>query len=374
MINILYLKNWLHPLVGLLLTVFSSGGEAEGVKLKVVIAEGAPKVVVSGEGLGVKVAGRKWHPGNRIKIKTRGKALDIGGRTFRKPVRVTTDADFLYVDGRQYRGDIIVHGGKGGLLVVDELPLETYLVGLINAEAHSSWPREAIRAQAVAARSYAMLRIDRSGSRSFDLRATVADQVYLGSALEDPAAADAVRSTRGEVLSFGGRVAKAFYHSTCGGRTAGVKEVWGGDFPYLRSVECDWCQESPRYFWRYQIDGMKISAALARSGIKVGSVKEIKIVGKTPSGRNDKVKIVGGGRNKIIKASTLRKTLGYTNIFSTRFEVFEPDAGKFLFMGRGSGHGVGMCQWGARGMAALGKKYREVLLYYYPGCSIMKAY
>jgi len=374
MINLIHLRNWLSPLVGLLIAVFASGPQGDGTKLRVAIAEGVRAVRISGYDLDITANGRKWSSKGPVEIKASGKALKVANKTVRGPVRIKTSSGLLYVDRRQYRGEIIVHGGKSGLLVVDELPLETYLVGLINAEVNSRWPVEAIKAQAVAARSYALVRAKQRASKVFDVRATVADQVYLGSSLEDPAADRAVRSTHGEVLEHGGSIAKTFYHSTCGGRTAGVKEVWGENLSYLPGVECDWCSESPRYFWRYQTDGVKIGSALERGGIKTGKVKRITIAGKTPSGRVGIVRIKGQRGSKHIKATALRKALGYTNIFSTRFEVFEPEDGKFLFLGRGSGHGVGMCQWGARGLAVKGRTYREILRYYYRGCSIMKVY
>jgi len=360
--------------MGLLLAAMNVHGRAEDAKIRVAIAEGIPRVVISGENLNATEAGHHRFSEKELEITARKNGIEMMGKVFKGPLRVKGDGDAIYVDGRQYRGELAVYGGRDGLLVVDELPLETYLIGLINAEAHSSWPMESLKAQAVAARSYALFRLKSSRTKAFDLRATVADQVYLGSSLEDSAAAQAVESTRGEVVSYNGAVAETFYHSTCGGRTAGVGEVWGGNLPYLKSVECDWCQESPRYFWRYETDFEEIGAALQSDGINVGPVSGIEIVSKTPSGRNDVIKIEGEKGARMIKAAVLRKAIGYTKLFSTLFEVFEPEEGKFLFLGRGSGHGVGMCQWGARGLALDGKSHSEILLYYYPGCAIINAY
>jgi stage II sporulation protein D len=170
MINLLHLQNILSPLLGLMLAVLSAS-TPPGARLRVAMMEDAPGVLVSGNDLRVTSSGRKWVTDGPLDIKPVGKALSLNGKKLHRPVRVSTKARFLYVDGRQYRGDIIIHSVAGKLLVVDEVPLETYLVGLINAEVNSRWPEEAIKAQAVAARSYALLRAHQNRKKLFDLRA-----------------------------------------------------------------------------------------------------------------------------------------------------------------------------------------------------------
>lgn len=368
-----HFKYLLKPVLGIILSVIAAHNP-DGRTLRVAIAENVPGVEISGVKLKLENADGVRAIGEKAEAGAARKGIKINGKLYRSPVKITSDDEFISLDGNRYRGEMVIHSRPGGLLVVNELPMEVYLVGLINAEAHSSWPVESLKAQAVAARTYALYRASESKSRAFDVRATVADQVYHGSSIEDRASYEAVHSTRGEILLYHGEPIKAFYHSTCGGMTASAREVWGADLPYLKSLKCRWCVESPRYFWKYAASGERIGEALARYGHDVGKVRNIKILDKTPSRRNKTIKIKGSKKTKKVGASLLRKSVGYTKIFSTRFEVFEPDKGMFLFLGRGSGHGVGMCQWGARGMALDGASYREILGYYYPGCRIVKQY
>ncbi len=371
--TVYHFKFLLIPALGILLSIIAAGNP-DGRTLRVAVAENVSAVEISGAGLKLQHSGNNEAIGQKAKARTARKGVKINGKLYRSPVKITSADQLVYLDGSQYRGEMVIHPQPGGMLVVNELPMEVYLVGLINAEAHSTWPVESLKAQAVAARTYALYRAHKSDSRAFDVRATVADQVYHGSSLEDRASYKAVNSTRGEILLYKGKPIEAFYHSTCGGKTASAKEVWGVDLPYLKSVECKWCVESPRYFWKYSASGGHIGEALKTCGHNVGKVKKIKIIGKTDSLRNRTLKIKGSKKTVKIKASLLRKSVGYTKIFSTRFEVFEPEEGMFLFLGRGSGHGVGMCQWGARGMALDGRSYRDILNYYYPGCRIAKKY
>lgn len=374
MIKALFLKNWLGFIFGVLLSATAAQEPVDEPYIRVAIVEEAAEVSIAGSMLTVAGSGGTWDTAEPIALKTDGKEIEINGKDFRSPIKIVSSDDFIQVNNYPYRGTIVIYNHRGKLLVVDELPLEVYLVGLINSETYSTWPREAIRAQAVVARTYALHRAAGNKNAFFDVRATVLDQCYLGSRLEDPASRDAVSSTRGQALSYGEKIAETFYYSTCGGATASSKEVWGSDFPYLSSVICTWCADSPRFFWKFEMTGEAIGGALAKSGIHVGELKKLRAVGKTSSGRNDLIFIEGTRGRKTIKATTFRQALGYTNLFSTWFDIFELDGGGYKFLGRGSGHGVGMCQWGSRGLALDGKTYQDILLYYYNGCSIKQLY
>ena len=217
----------------------------------------------------------------------------------------------MYVNERQYRGEIVLHKERNGILVVDELPLETYLVGLINAEINSKWPIEAIKAQAVVARTFALKKSEERRGKLFDVRADVSDQVYPGSSLEDQESYAAVSATHGQILTYRGEIIQAYYHSTCGGRTASSLEVWGKEHPYLRGVECKWCVDSPRYFWKLTSSGRKIGQALRRKGINVGNVTSIKTFGKTSSGRVARVEIRGSNGRRVVDATLFRAGVGF---------------------------------------------------------------
>lgn len=340
------------------------------LKIRVAVLEGVNTFEVAGERIVLLHDGGEAEIGNRVDIAGDGNKIRIGDISYEAPLRLRAKLDILYVNEKQYKGALVIHIEHRDILVVNEVPLETYLVGLINAEMNSKWPLEAVKAQAVVARTFAMKKMEERRHKNYDVKADVSDQVYHGSALEDEESELAVNQTAGEVLIYRGELANTFYHSTCGGHTASVQEVWGRYYPYLVGVECQWCVDSPRYFWKYEITGSELGKVLQKKDINVGEVRKIKTLGKTSSGRVSRVEIFGSRSKRIINATVLRTAVGYTKIFSTLFDVDEPEKGNFVFMGRGSGHGVGMCQWGARGMALASKSYREILEYYYPGTNL----
>lgn len=342
------------------------------IKIRVAVLEGVNAFEVAGERMLLFHRNGETEIGNRVDVACDGDMIKIGETSYEAPLRVKAKRDIFYINEKQYKGDLVIHMEHRDILVVNELPLETYLVGLINAEMNSKWHLEAVKAQAVVARTFAMKKMEERRHKNYDVKADVSDQVYHGSSLEDEESELAVAQTAGEVLLYRGELANAFYHSTCGGHTASSQEVWGRYYPYLIGVECQWCVDSPRYFWKYEISGAELGTLLQKKDIVIGEVKKIKTLGKTPSGRVSRVEIVGSRGKRVISATVLRTAVGYTKIFSTRFEVNEPEKGKFVFVGGGSGHGVGMCQWGARGMALAGKTYKEILEYYYPGIQIGK--
>jgi stage II sporulation protein D len=162
---------------------------------------------------------------------------------------------------------------------------------------------------------------------------------------------------------------EAYYHSTCGGRTECGAEALGRDLPYLPSVECGRCQDSPRARWTRRLTADELGRAAGLGApAAVARVAEL-----TPSGRAAAVEIASGERRKRLPAAELRQLVGFDRLPSLAFSVRE-EAGTFLFEGRGSGHGAGLCQWGAAGWAKAGKGYREILEKYYPGTEIVRMY
>jgi stage II sporulation protein D len=273
---------------------------------------------------------------------------------------------FVLVNGKGYRGVVEVSLLEKGLQVVNELPLEEYLVGLINCEISSQWPMEAVKAQAVIARSYALFQREARKNAPYHLESTVIDQVYEGCDIEDSRAVRGVKETAGEVLSYGGLVVQAFYHSNCGGHTEAAENVWSYSIPYLQGVRCSYCQSANSYHWEQQLPLKKIEAQLKAAGFNVTGLRDIRAGARNRSGRLTEV-ILATSRGRVtVPAVSLRKALGYTVIKSTNFDVTIVDSDAF-FNGNGYGHGVGLCQWGAKQRAADGFSYREILAYYYPG-------
>lgn len=262
-----------------------------------------------------------------------------------------------------------------------EMTMEDYLVGALAAEIPASFEGEALRAQAVAARTYAathMKKYGGAGYREADISTDYrVHQAYIG---EDgqrkkwgaeyetyhAKLRQAVRATAGEVMTYDGKPVRALYHSMCGGRTASAQEVWDTPIPYLVSVECSWDQEAPRYRETRSISFTELAAMLGQEAVAITVSAEgaeaVRVVNRTESGRADLVRI--GGQN--YAGIDLRNKLG---LRSANFSAQATDDG-VIFITVGYGHGVGMCQYGAGGMARAGYSYKDILRHYYRGVTI----
>lgn len=297
-------------------------------------------------------------------VKRVGGYLSVGGQTVD---RLTVASPVtIQVNGKRYRGTIEVIPADKGVLVVNELPLEDYLVGLINCEISSQWPIESVKAQAVVARTYAYYQKRARASALYHLESSVLDQVYDGCEIEDSRAARGVRETAGEIITYGGQPIQAFYHSNCGGRTELSENVWGVRLPYLRSVDCAYCATNPSIRWENSISLKKLESLLKGAGIQVSGLREIREGKRNESGRLIDLALVSVGGTTTVTAVNFRKIIGYTAIKSTNFAV-RLTGDSVHFSGTGYGHGVGLCQWGAKQRASDGFSYREILAYYYPG-------
>lgn len=301
-----------------------------------------------------------------------GNAIEVAGvGRFESIVRLSPPAGArLYVAIRPYRGIIELRRTPSGrITVINELDLEEYLYGVLKREVDPRWPAEALKAQAVAARTLALYSLNRFQSEGYDVRATTESQVYGGVADEDPLATAAVDATREEIISYQGKPIFAAYHSDSGGATESSEYVWGGRYPYLKGVVDPYTSAAP---WVLRMDLFAFEDRLRRGGKPVSGIAGIDVVEWTPSGRAATVRITASQGAVTIKGTDLRNILGPDILRSTMFTVrLLPDEQPAVeFSGRGSGHGVGMSQWGARGQALLGKSYTDILRYYYSGVSI----
>ncbi len=269
-------------------------------------------------------------------------------------------------DGKEfnpYRGDLefIVYRDK--IMPVNSIQSEEYLYSVVPSEIGCYFPEEAIKAQILAARTYLYHNTQNYKYKEFDLMDNVNSQMYLGMGREDAGINELVDSTIGEIIIFEGNPINALYHSTSGGLTANNEDVWGGEpLPYLRSRDDNGNEEkSPRKSWTTSITKKELSES---AGFKVDSVRIVYV----SSNRVKALELIGEDK-KIISGNEFRRLVGYNKIYSTQFEI-KDDGGKFTFNGRGAGHGVGMSQYGAYGLAVKGKKYREIIFYYYNGVEI----
>jgi len=340
--------------------------------IRVALAKGAESVRL--EGNGVLAADENGAPlrDNSPFYVARGRdGLMVNGKVLQ---RLTASAPlFVVVNGRKYRGIVEISPADKGVLVVNELPLEDYLVGLINCEISSQWPIEAIKAQAVVARTYAVYQKEARKNATYHLESTVMDQVYEGCEIEDSRAGRGVKETAGEVLTYENKVIQAFYHSNCGGHTEASENVWGVLLPYLKGVDCVYCLMAPSARWEQTISLKKIESLLKSNGYQINGLRDIKAGNKNRSGRVTDLTLLSARGTLTISAVNLRKAIGFSVIRSTNFEVRTAGDDAF-FMGTGYGHGVGLCQWGAKQRALDGFDYREILSYYYPGTRLEKIY
>jgi stage II sporulation protein D len=302
--------------------------------------------------------------------------------------------------GKRYRGDLAFDGSDSGIVVVNRLRMDDYLRGVVPLElgrTRSMAELAAVEAQAVAARSYAVVRIRDGIGRPWDVLATVTDQVYGGVDAETDVASRAIENTAGLVLRYGGRVVSAPFHSTCGGRTAGAPELWrSGAEPYLQSVsdripgtDRYYCDAAPRFRWTQALDGSTLDAAVARylgAYAKLpaggpGRVRAVVVTSRTESGRVGTLAITTTRGTWSLRGNEIRAVLrrpGGEMLASTYFTL-DATAGagggveRLTIRGSGYGHGVGMCQWGAIGRARAGQDFRTILGSYFPGTTVGRA-
>lgn len=303
-----------------------------------------------------------------VPIAVKNRRIAVAGReVLSEPLTVESRSVYFRVNGRQYRDRITLYRDGERLLAVNTIGLEEYLVGLINHEVSSAWSMEAVKAQAVVARTYALFQAGNSRDPRYDLESTVDDQVYGGSQTEDYRSAKAVRETEGEVLvDADGSVVQAFYSSNCGGITELPQNVWGSGTALQKSVKDPWCASAPGTSWSFSVDATAFGAKLKANGHAGGTVTKVSIKRRTAAERALTVVVTSTGGATTMSGNELRRILGYDKLKSARFSI-SADDGAFTFRGKGAGHGVGMCQWGAKGMADGGYSYRQILGHYYPG-------
>ena len=343
--------------------------------LKVLVGEEGPTSSISDEKLLVTDSlGRQFHSGVRVKFRACGTGfftLNRDPAQIPGPLRVMSRSKVLRYKNSYFRGSLELRAlDNHRIRIINYVDLETYLCGLVSSEMPASWPIEALKAQAVAARTYALWKINNS-KKSYHLAATTHDQVYQGALAEGSNAVKAVLATRGWFMTHKGIPILAYYHSCCGGRTDSAREVKGITLPYLVGVACPWCASSPKFHWRLSLSKADLVSALSKSGYLVEAIDSIYPIKKTKSGRILELEIVTPQTTFFLTGEQFRKALGYRKFQSTRFRVTKK-GNRFLFTGTGYGHGVGACQYGMKGMAEHGYKWRQILKHYYTGVEFRK--
>lgn len=279
------------------------------------------------------------------------------------------DPESITVNARAFRGSIGIIKSDMKLTLFNSIELEDYIKGILYHEASHYWPMDALKAQAIVSRTYAVFQMQKNKDKDFDLTNDIYSQVYGGRSSERERTNNAVTQTRGEILFYRGKPFETFFHATCGGHTEDASRLWSINITPLKGVACGYCKESPHYNWHCNLSLDEIAKKLSQAGFKVSHIKEIKILGRDNSGRVSDLNIRTNKSSLVIPAKDFRNIIGPNVIRSTNFNaaVIETD---IVFEGFGWGHGVGLCQWGAYFMAKDGRSYVDILRYYYPGAKI----
>ncbi len=268
---------------------------------------------------------------------------------------------YVFINDAWYRGRVLVVPTDGKVTAINWVDLEAYLYSVLGAEMPTSWPQEALKAQAVAARSYALSRRQRTQNNPYDLGGTTSHQVYKGLSSEAASTVAAVNATRGQVLTYGNQIIEAVFHSSSGGHTENVEDIWQSPRPYLRSV-VDFDQDAPVYQWSETFSAQQFSQRVTG----IGRLQSVATERATPRGRGVSMRLQGSAGSRVLTGVELRQALG---LRSTLFSI-SVQGETIRVSGRGYGHGIGMSQWGARNLAMQGYAYQQILSHYYQGTTL----
>ncbi len=279
----------------------------------------------------------------------------------------------VQINKKRYPGVVILRrNGQNGVTAIVELGIEDYLLGVLPNEMEPNWPLEALKAQAVVARTFAYTQMGKYKKDGFDLTGDTRSQMYGGLGKEAPLVAEAVKDTKGEVLGYKGQILNVFYHSCCGGHTADMGMVWPGPGSTprpLKGVRDKYCVRVAQP-WTAYFNNSDILAAVERHTLTGGKLRAFTIGKKDIHGyvRDFVLKI--GDEKKRVSANDLRQWLGPSEIRSAHISRIRKSDHGVEFIGKGSGHGVGLCQWGAKVQAEVGRKYEKILSFYFPGSTL----
>jgi len=283
---------------------------------------------------------------------------------------VASDADAISINGRRFRGAIqFIKKSNGKILVINNIELEDYIRGILYHEASHYWPIEALKAQAVCSRTYALYQRQQNLSKDFDVTSDIYSQVYGGKTSERARTNRAVEDTKTLALKYQDKIFPAYFHATCAGFTEDASELWNIDLKPLKGTSCPFCRESPHFSWYESLPLDELEKKLNAAGHKVSGITGIYVAGRNRSGRATAIKFVSKNKEFQLPAKEFRSIIGPNSLKSTNFNV-SVVKGSAVFVGVGWGHGAGLCQWGAYFMAKEGRKFDEILKYYYPGADV----
>lgn len=313
--------------------------------------------------------------GAQVGLSRRGH-ITTGGVDWGLPaiVIMPREGESILVGSTVYPGYLVLSKRGKAVQVVNWVKMEPYVAGVVSSEVPAYFSRASCEAQAVAARTYALAEMRRRRLLLYDVTDDQSSQVYRGSSGTRSYGVQAARRTRGVVMVYDWKFLNAFYFSTCGGHTAPASQLSGAPrIEPFEGVECDYCKDSPKYKWAKTMPVAEVEEALAVAGYVSGSLQDIKVAGTTKGGWADLVEVVSTEGSRRLSGNAFRRLLGTSSFYSSKFDI-RRSGDEFIIQGRGYGHGVGMCQWGAHGLGRAGRTYAEILRYYYSGAELVKIY
>jgi stage II sporulation protein D len=350
---------WLSLLVWLMANL-----PAQAYQLRVAVAKKISQIEIASSTIAIVSDGTGRKIGELMPLKTTLAAAERNEIKF-GDVRVgqlwvTPQAGgYIWIGDRWYRGALQVIPDGKGLVAIERVDIEQYLYSVLGAEMSTNFPLEALKAQAVAARTYALYRSQAAAKKTFDLDSTQDSQVYRGISSEASTTQAAVNATAGQIMTYQGKPILAAFHSASGGHTENVEDIWSSTVPYLRGVP-DYDLGTPGYEWTKTVSRSELSKSLKVRNVtaisaerltQYGSVLSLKVIG------DEEKTLTGRQLRTALKLRSLRFTIGST-----------PDG--FVFNGLGYGHALGMSQWGAYNMAQQGMTYTTILAHYYRGVEL----
>lgn len=308
---------------------------------------------------------------SKILYKTGNGGLVFHPEKIKKIYQLESDKNILFLNESGYRGKIELHNVLGKIYIINILNIEEYLYSVVPSEMPSLWNVEALKAQSVASRTYTYYHLLKNKSKSiYDLDSTTNFQVYKGISSEKDSSTEAVNSTAGIIMTYHYEPIIAYFHSTSGGKTSDDKDVWSGtDLPYLESVDCTYSKDSPHYQWETVLTSEEIKSALSKKYKRIEKIQKMSF--KKNNDRVIEVNVIHNNGTLTLSGNEFRLLFTPQKLKSTFFTA-KMEKGSLKISGKGWGHGVGMCQWGAKGRSEKGIKYNDILSYYYKGIKFQK--
>ena len=351
-----------------------------GEQIRVLILKSFKEVTLSSQGemetviSGSRNARSVFPPGKKVRVSPADSDFKVDGAAVKSSdVVFTSKNSIITVNGVKYRGKMLVmRGGPKCVDIINVLDVEAYLQGVVPREMNGKWEVEALKAQAVVARTYALFQIEQKKNEKFDVCSTLYSQVYGGMSAEAENSNRAVQETRGMVLLDNKRPALVYYHGNSAGITEDSINVWNADSPHLRGKVDSFSLKNASSDWSCSMSLGAIRKVLTAKNIKMGTISDIQIVDTSQSGRVKNIIIRHGrGEKMLLSGNQFRTLIDPTTIKSAMFTL-KRTGQTIVFEGKGSGHGVGMSQWGAYMMALDGFSFFDILKFYYPGLEIKK--